>query len=88
MVNRVGRRAWILSQTTVLACAIGAAFEYTRCKHSARPDAAFESRFFLALSVVFFALFIVRFVYKGLVTKCDFFAEEMEHRKMLAKMPC
>ncbi len=87
MVNIVGHRSWILSQAMMLAYAIGTAFEYAHWIHSTRSDASVESKVFLGLSVAFLFLFFVRFACKGLVTKRDYFGEEMAHRRSLAKEP-
>ena len=80
-----GRKSWVLSQITSLACAIGASVEYIRWKHSTRPDAAVEAKIFVGMSILFSLVFLVRLFRRGLVTKRDYFAEEMEHRHSLAK---
>ena len=83
--NRAGLKSWIISQITTLTCAIGSGLEYIRWKHSTRLDAPVEAKIFLGASVAFLLLFLVRFAYRGFVSKRDYFAEEMAHRQSLAK---
>lgn len=87
MGKRLSRTSWVLSQVTTLACAVGTCFEYVRWKHSTRHDASVEAKLFLGTSICFLLLFLVRLVYRGFPSKRDYFAEEMEHRRSLAKTP-
>ena len=84
MVDRAARR-WIFSQVSTVVFAIGSGFEYIRWKHSPRSDAPVEIKIFLGTTILFLLLFVVRVVYRGFVTKRDYFGEEMARRHSLAK---
>jgi hypothetical protein len=84
-VNFAGNRSWILSQTATAACAIGTWFEYFRWKHSTMANAPVKVKIFLGMSILFSLAFLVRLFYRGVVTRRDYFGQEMEHRRSVAK---
>jgi hypothetical protein len=85
MAHRLGRRSWVLSQITTAACAIGTGFAYIRSKHGTRPDADVSAKIFMGMGIFFVLVFLVRMFYRGVLTRRDYFAEEMEHRRSLTK---
>jgi len=84
-VTKLGRISFVLSQATTALCAFGAGFRYLHWRHSLRADAPVEARIFLGMCIVFSISFLVRMFRRGLVTKRDYFGEEMDHRRSLAK---
>jgi hypothetical protein len=63
--------------------AMGAAFNAVRWMHSTRPEAHWETKFWFALCAASVLLGVFRFIYHR--NRRDYFAEEMDHRRSLAK---
>ncbi len=77
--------SFALAQATTAACAIVTGLRYVHWKHSLQSDGPIEAKIYLGACVIFTASFVVRFVRRVYRKKPDYFAEEMEHRRILAK---
>jgi hypothetical protein len=63
--------------------AIGAGLNAARWMHCTKPNAAFETKFWLVLCAISVGSGLVRFLYYR--NRRDYFAEEMDHRRALTK---
>jgi len=83
MVSNATRRATIRFVVGEAIAGLAAAFNFVRWMQSTRPDARVEAKIWLVLCVLSVALGFSYFLYYR--NRRNYFAEEMEHKRSLAK---
>jgi hypothetical protein len=83
MVNSAPRRSLVRFLIGTTIGATGSAFNAVHWMHRTRPDAPVQVRIWLVLCVLSVVSALLRFLYYR--NRRNYFAEEMEHRRSLAK---
>ena len=82
-LNKSTRQATLRFLTGNAIGAISAAWIGVRWMHSTKPNAHFEAKIWFVLCALSVLMGVLRFVYYR--NRRDYFAEEMDHRRALAK---